>query len=38
MPNYQNSSVDTTKLILGNCKIEVASYGTSAASSAWTNL
>ena len=38
MPIYQNSSVDTTKLILGNCKIEVAPYGTSAASSAWTNL
>ena len=38
MPIYQNSSVDTTKLILGNCKIEVAPYGTTAASSAWTNL
>ena len=38
MPIYQNSSVNTSYLILGNCKIEVAPYGTTAASSAWTNL
>lgn len=38
MPNYQNSSVSVANLIIGNCKIETAPYGTSAASSAWTNL
>ena len=38
MPIYQNSSVSVANLIIGNCKIETAPYGTSAASSAWTNL
>jgi len=36
---YQNTTIDTTKLIIGNCKIETAVYGTSAASATgWTNL
>jgi hypothetical protein len=37
MPLYQNSSVDSTKLIIGNVKIETAAYGTSAGGT-WVNL
>jgi len=31
MPQYQNSTVDKNKLIIGNYKVEVATYGTSIA-------
>ncbi len=38
MPLYQNNSVATQKLILGNYKIETATVGTTVASAAWVNL
>lgn len=38
MPLYQNTSVDATKLIIGNYKIEVAPYGTTAGAASWVNL
>lgn len=37
MPIYQNSSVTSAKLIVGNYKIETAAYGTSAGGT-WVNL
>ncbi len=37
MANYQNSSLDTSKLILGNYKIETASVGTTVLGT-WVNL
>lgn len=37
MPLYQNTTVDTAKLIIGNYKIETAAYGTSAGGT-WVNL
>ena len=37
MPIYQNSSVATTNLLIGNYKIETAAYGTSAGGT-WVNL
>jgi hypothetical protein len=37
MATYQNTSLDTTKLILGNYKIEVASVGTTVLGT-WVNL
>ena len=37
MPQYQNSSVDSNKLIIGNYKIEYASVGTSVGGT-WENL
>ena len=37
MPLYQNTSVDSDKLIIGNYKIEVATVGSSVAST-WDNL
>ncbi len=37
MANYQNSSVDETKLILGNAKIECATVGTTVLGT-WVNL
>lgn len=37
MPLYQNSSVDTAELLIGNYKIETAAYGTSAGGT-WVNL
>jgi len=38
MPLYQNSTVATAKLILGNYKIETATVGTTVGSAAWVNL
>jgi hypothetical protein len=35
---YQNSSVDSTKLILGNYKIETSPYASAAGSFTWVNL
>lgn len=37
MPIYQNQSVDTAELLIGNYKIETAAYGTSAGGT-WVNL
>lgn len=37
MPLYQNQSVDTAELLIGNYKIETAAYGTSAGGT-WVNL
>ena len=37
MPLYQNTTVDSNKLLIGNYKIEVATVGTTVGS-AWTNL
>jgi hypothetical protein len=37
MPIYQNTSVSTNKLIIGNVKLEFASVGTTAGGT-WTNL
>jgi len=38
MPIYQNNSVDTTKLVLGNYKIESSPYASAAGSFVWVNL
>jgi hypothetical protein len=38
MAIHQNSSVDTTKLILGNCKIETAAYASTAGTFTWVNM
>lgn len=37
MPLYQNTSVSTSRLLIGNYKIETAAYGTSAGGT-WVNL
>lgn len=37
MPHYQNSTVEKSKLIIGNYKIEIATYGTSIGGT-FTNL
>ena len=37
MPTYQNSDVDKNSLVIGNYKIEIATYGTSIGGT-FTNL
>lgn|SRR3990167_4072582 len=38
MPLHQNTSVDASKLILGNYKIETSPYASAAGSFTWVNL
>lgn len=38
MPIYQNASVDTSKLVLGNYKIESSPYASAAGAFTWINL
>jgi len=38
MPLYQNSSVDSARLIVGNFKIETSPYASAAGSFTWVNL
>lgn len=38
MPQYQNTSVDSTKLVLGNYKIETSPYASAAGAFTWVNM
>lgn len=38
MPLYQNSSVDSTRLVIGNYKIETSPYASAAGSFTWVNM
>lgn len=38
MPLYQNTSVDATKLLVGNAKIETSPYASAAGAFTWVNM
>lgn len=38
MPLYQNTSVDATKLLIGNAKIETSPYASAGGSFTWVNM
>lgn len=38
MPQYQNSSVDSTRLVIGNYKIETSPYASAGGSFTWVNM
>ena len=38
MPLYQNSSVDSTKLLIGNAKMETSVYASALGSFTWVNM